>query len=205
MLPPVFVIRMSVCEMCGKFLFFSSRTFSSCIRGPSVGEVRRSAHHALKGSLEGCSASASSRTHPSVARSSPVGCAGARQQPPNSVEAKARCNAQPSCPHHRRSHPARAAARSARGARRDRCCARLRTRSSASSPIPPRPPQPGRRGAAGQGRPVQGSTVVCAASRRRWQPHPYLTRPAAGAHLPAVAKPGSHRSRVPRHAESRHI
>ena len=37
------------------------------------------------------------------------------------------------------------------------------------------PPQPGQQGFAGPGRPVQGSDVVCAASRRRWQPHPDLT------------------------------
>ena len=55
-----------------------------------------------------------SRTHPSGVCSSPVGCAGACQQRPNSVEAKVCCNVHPSCPHHRRAHPARAAARSAR-------------------------------------------------------------------------------------------
>ena len=73
--------------------------------------------HACKGNQEGCPALASSRTHPSGVCSSPVGCAGARQQPPNSVEAKARCNAHPSCPHHRRFQIAREA--------------RLRTRSCA--------------------------------------------------------------------------
>ena len=96
--------------------------------------ARAAVCQARKGNLDGCSASASSRTQPSGVPSSPVGCAGARQRPPNSVEAKARCNAQPSCPHHRRSHPERAAARSALGARRERCCARSRTRSCAFCP-----------------------------------------------------------------------
>ena len=62
--------------------------------------------HARRGRREGCSAFASSRTRPSGTSSAPVGCAG--------VEAKAHCKAQPSCPHHLRAHPARAAARSAR-------------------------------------------------------------------------------------------
>ena len=42
-----------------------------------------------------------------------------RARRPQSVEAKARCKALPSCPHHLRAHPARAAARRACGARRE--------------------------------------------------------------------------------------
>ena len=72
------------------------------------------------------------------------------------------------------------------------------------APIVRRPPQPGRRGVAGPDRLVRGSAVVCAASRRRWQPHPDLRSRSAGVRLRAAAKPGSHRSRVPRRAETRH-
>ena len=153
-------------------LFFFLRTFFRQLEVPLVRAALSlaHAHHARKGNLEGCPASASSRTHPSGVCSSPVGCNGARQQPPNSVEAKARCNAHPSCPHHRRARPARAAARSARRAQG----ALLREAADEIvrllPPIARRPPQPGRRGVAGPGRPVQVSAVVCAASRRRWQP-----------------------------------
>ena len=105
------------CEERCTFFFFL-RTFFRQLEVPLVRAALSlaHAHHARKGNLEGCPASASSRTHPSGVCSSPVGCNGARQQPPNSVEAKARCNAHPSCPHHRRARPARAAARSARRA-----------------------------------------------------------------------------------------
>ena len=121
---------------------------------------------------------------------------------PNSVEAKARCNAHPSCPHHRPSHPARTAARSARGARRERCCARLQTRSCASCP-PSSADLRSQDDESGPGRPVQGSAVVRAVDGTG--SHPDLTKPVAGARLPPTAKPGSHRSRVPHRAETPHI
>ena len=113
------------------------RFFPSSIRGPSV--KRTHAHQARKGSLEGCSASASSRTHlpERCAFVSGIRCAGARQQPPNSVEANALQRAAELPPPPALLYPARAAARSARGARRERCCARLRTRSCASCPHRP--------------------------------------------------------------------
>ena len=88
--------------------YLKKHMYFFCFRGPFSGsEIPRVRayrspahvhHHACKGNQEGCSASASSRTHPSGVCSSPVGCTGARQQPPKSVEAKARCNAHRAAP-----------------------------------------------------------------------------------------------------------
>ena len=64
-------------------ILFFRRTFSPAARSSVRAYLSLAhAHHARKGNLEGCSASASSRTHTSGVCSSPVGSAGARQQPP---------------------------------------------------------------------------------------------------------------------------
>ena len=72
------------------------------------------------------------------------------------------------------------------------------------APIVRRPPQPARRGAAGLGGRAPRNVAVYAAAQRRWQPRPVATMPVACACWRAVAKPGSRRSKVLRHAEARH-
>ena len=80
------------------FFFFLASVFTIPVHG--IGRLLgpQCVKHA-RATWTAAQPSASSRTQPSGVPSSPVGCAGARQQPPNSVEAKARCNVQPSCPH----------------------------------------------------------------------------------------------------------
>ena len=121
------------------FFFFFSRAFfrqpgsvQSALPAPTCSYAARS------GSREGSAGSASSTTSLSVGCPSPPGCAGARQMPPSSVDASARCCAQLRNPHQRRCQPAVAAARSTGGARRDRTRTRRRRRSWAS--LPQRPP-----------------------------------------------------------------
>ena len=98
---------------------FSARKCPVC---PSRSNASRS------GSREGSTGSASSTTSLSVGCPSPPGCAGARQMPPNSVDASARCCAQLRKPHQRRRQ-------------RDRTRTRRRRRSWASLPQRPhRPP-----------------------------------------------------------------